>query len=500
MIFRSLRSRLWLTYVLVIAVALSIVAGVIVIYLARNPIQSFQARVRLQTSVDNLTRRISAANPETKAQMAGLAQRVDAAFDTRMLLFDSLGNLLIDSRRKQAAPLRLHLPDRGLADKRKVAVRITKDTHGKEWLYVAKPVPEMGIIVSAVPRPTVGFWAALRSRGDDLWPMFRCSGSVAMVLGLVLAFWIAKWVSSPLMEIIDATEKIPSGEYAEIEIKGPEEVRSLAAAFNTMSRKVDRSQQSMKDFVANVSHELKTPLTSIRGFAQAIQDGTADTPDEKRQAAAIIASEADQMYRIVMDLLDLARYDAGSVVPQIETVDCNLLLERVIEKFSHQASSKNVRITTNFRHIPVIQADQHRLMQVFSNLLDNAIKYSFAGGDVLLSTKRAGGYIEIGFQDTGIGIEEEDIPRIFERFYRGDKSRTSDATKGTGLGLAIAKEIVISMGGSILVSSEPGKGSTFVVKLPIGASGRKAATLSGKPGAGQVVAEKTKNTLKGKSS
>jgi signal transduction histidine kinase len=289
----------------------------------------------------------------------------------------------------------------------------------------------------------------------------------ALIVSLLVAFWLARWVGNPLQEIVDTSHRMPSAEVKAVTPRGPREVQELAQAFNDMNQRVQNSQQSQRAFVANVSHELKTPLTSVQGFAQAILDGTAATPETQRQAAQVIYDESARMHRMVLDLLDLARLDAGTLDLQRVPVDLTGLLNSVAEKFSLQARATGVIIRVEAEALPAITGDGDRLAQVFTNLVDNALKHTPAGGSITLRAAATGSTVRVEVADTGAGIPAEAQAHIFERFFQADPSRPGGARHGAGLGLAIVKEIVAAHGGTISVRSEPGTGSTFTVTLPL---------------------------------
>jgi len=241
-----------------------------------------------------------------------------------------------------------------------------------------------------------------------------------------------------------------------------------------MVARVESSQKSQRDFVANVSHELKTPLTSIQGFAQAILDATADTPAARKQAAQIIYDEAGRMHRMALDLLELARLEAGTADLKMSPIDVSLLLKSIVEKFTPQAQTAGIQLQRNIpENLPVLFGDGDRLAQVFTNLVDNALKFTPADGQVILSAVNAGAEVEVSITDTGQGVPKEVLSRIFDRFYQVDPSRAGGETaagrRGAGLGLAIVREIVQAHGGRIDVRSEVGHGTTFVIHLPIAA-------------------------------
>jgi signal transduction histidine kinase len=242
----------------------------------------------------------------------------------------------------------------------------------------------------------------------------------------------------------------------------------LTRAFNSMIARVESSQRSQRDFVADVSHELKTPLTSIQGFAQAILDGTADTPETRIQAAQIIYNEAERMHRMAVDLLDLARLEAGTADLKMSVVDVRALLQNILEKFTPQAQTTGIRLELDVPpDLPALIGDGDRLAQVFTNLVDNGLKFTPPDGKVILAARTAGADMELSVSDTGVGILRAAIPRLFDRFYQVDTSRAGGEGHGAGLGLAIVREIVDAHGGRISVRSELGHGTTFVVHLPL---------------------------------
>jgi two-component system sensor histidine kinase ResE len=213
---------------------------------------------------------------------------------------------------------------------------------------------------------------------------------------------------------------------------------------------------------------LKTPLTSIQGFAQAILDDTADTPEARKQAAQIIYNEAGRMHRMALDLLDLARLEAGTADLKMSTVDIKVLLQNIVDKFTPQSQKAGILLNLTVpASLPNVLGDGDRLAQVFTNLVDNALKFTSANGHVTLSAANAGAEMEISITDSGMGVPKEALPHLFDRFYQVDSSRAGGENHGAGLGLAIVREIVEAHGGRISVRSELGHGTAFVIHLPL---------------------------------
>jgi signal transduction histidine kinase len=253
-------------------------------------------------------------------------------------------------------------------------------------------------------------------------------------------------------------------------------VRQLARALNEMHRQAQASLetqrdvlQSQRDFIANVSHELKTPLTSIQGFSQAILDGTVQTPEALRSAGEIIYNESNRMYRLVLDLLTLARLEAGTADLQRERFDMQALLRGVAAKFEPQAKASRVELLCQAPELPAMIGDGDKLAQVFTNLVDNALKFTPPDGRVGISAEVQQNGILVEVWDTGMGIPEAERERVFERFYQVEKSRRGGSERGLGLGLPIARQIVQAHGGRIWVEAcdDGNCESRFLVLLPV---------------------------------
>jgi len=456
--FSSLRSRLWLSYALVTAAALAVVAIVLIIYIIQNPSTYRQASARL-TIVAALLRKneVEWTNLST-TDLQTRVEQVDGVYATRIVIYSAKRQLINDSQ--SALQPALQLP----RFPRLRPYSILRDQNGNYWLYMLRHLSDGRWLLLAIPRPAVPLLTIL---SDELVLPVLGSGIIALIISLLAAFWLARWIGDPLQRVVVASRRMPSAEVNSITPGGPHEVKELTRAFNEMNMRVQTSQKSQREFVANVSHELKTPLTSVQGFAQAILDGTASTPEVQKQAAQVIYNESGRMHRMVLDLLDLARLDAGTFDLQRAPVDLTALLNSIAEKFAPQARTGKLDIRVETASLPVFIGDGDRLAQVFTNLVDNALKFTPAGGSITLRAAQTSSGIQVEVTDTGAGISPEALPHIFDRFYQADPSRPGGRKHGSGLGLAIVKEIVGAHGGKISVRSEPGKGSTFTVSLPL---------------------------------
>ena len=450
----SLRSRLWLSYAVVIMTALCIVTLVVLVFLIRNPVAARQTQENIRE-----VKNIILADPKRFIDTPGAMNQLKQTYGVRMLIFNTGRKLVFDSNSGEPA---LPFPRRNIFGR---VTQLARDSSGRLWLYTFTRLSADQILVIASPRPRVPVLSIFTDQ--FLVPVVE-GGLIALLLSLILAFAISRWVADPLQELIRAARSYPSEELKVLSPGGPHEVQDLTRAFNSMIARVESSQKSERDFVANVSHELKTPLTSIQGFSQAILDGTADTPETRRQAAQIMQDEAGRMHRIVLNLLDLARLEAGTADLKMSAVDMKELLQNIVEKFTPQAQKAGIRLELSLSaDLPTVIGDGDRLAQVFTNLVDNALKFTPPGGQVLLAAARRDAEMEISTTDTGIGIPNEALPRLFDRFYQVDASRAGGEGHGTGLGLAIVREIVEVHGGRISVRSDVGHGTTFEICLPL---------------------------------
>ena len=242
-------------------------------------------------------------------------------------------------------------------------------------------------------------------------------------------------------------------------------IRGAVAVLRDMTeeRRLDKLR---KDFIANVSHELRTPIAMLQGYSEAIVDDIAATDEEKKELAKVIYDESLRMGRLVNDLLDLARMEAGHLTLHKERVPLRTYIERIIHKFQALAKEKGVRLLVDMNEEFVVLLDPDRIEQVLTNLIDNALRHTDDGGEVRVIVDGDEEAVRISVRDSGSGIAEEDLPFVFERFYKADKARTRGRS-GTGLGLAIAKNIVEAHKGTIAVHSKLGEGTTFTFTLPL---------------------------------
>lgn len=291
---------------------------------------------------------------------------------------------------------------------------------------------------------------------------------IFVILGGALgSYWLAARAFQPIHHLILTARSIKGGDlHQRVPVPAAhDELRYLAITLNEMIESLDRVLTLQRRFVSDASHELRTPVAVIRNMTD-IALLQASSPQEYETVLRNVNAEAERLGHLISDLLALARGDEGRAHFEIETLRLDQIAEAVLENAETLAQERQVTLHSNLAEPVTMQGDETRLIQVIMNLLDNAILYNKAGGSVTMSVKNAGPDVLLIVQDTGIGIAEKDIPHIFERFYRVDQARTRREGGSSGLGLAIVEWIVKVHQGTIQVESQPGEGSTFIVRLP----------------------------------
>ena len=288
----------------------------------------------------------------------------------------------------------------------------------------------------------------------------------AALLALIVGVLLARTLTRPLRALTEATEKMAGGQLSQqVTVNSKDEIGELADAFNRMSREVVRANQLRKQMTADIAHDLRTPLTVIAGYVESMRDGDLAPTPERLDS---IYAEIERLQRLVADLRLLAVTDAGELRLNLAPVNPAAFIERVAASFKLSAEQKGILLTVKAdSDLPEIQADESRLERVLSNLVSNAIRHTPEGGKVSLHAARTTQHVVLTVADTGEGIPPADLPHIFDRFYRADKSRADADGASSGLGLAIAKALVEAHGGRIAASSVVGNGTRFEIELPV---------------------------------
>lgn len=288
----------------------------------------------------------------------------------------------------------------------------------------------------------------------------------AFFVGLGITFFLARKMSLPLLEMERATREIARGNLdVRVNTLPDDELGSLGKAINDLAVETNEYRTKRSELFANISHELRTPITYLKGYANALKNNLHKTEEEKQQYLNIIENESDHILRLINDLFDLSKMEEGQISLQLETVNLKEIIEASILKIGIELEKKGLDLVTELdREDLIIYADGNRLEQIFINLLVNAIQYT-GKGSIYIKAWGNKNNVHVVIEDTGMGIPEEELPLIFERFHRVEKSRSRDYG-GTGLGLAIVKNLVEIQQGTIAVSSERNKGTRFELSFP----------------------------------
>jgi signal transduction histidine kinase len=331
----------------------------------------------------------------------------------------------------------------------------------REYIAVSSPLrlgrsePYFGALVVAKPK------AELRDRWITLVERLALAGLVGIAVAGALAWYLTRRITAPVLALADAADEIAVGHY---DVKLPpvrsgDEIGQLSARFGQMAERLQEADELERNFLMTVSHELRTPLTAIRGHVEALREGVAQDEASRNESLGVIATEAARLERLVGDVLDLAKLDTRRFTLRQEEVDMGRLLERAYAAFSEEARRRGIDYQQEIGARPVILADGDRVLQIISNLLSNAFRWTPDGGRVELALDQQDGVVSVAVQDSGPGISADELDRIFRPFWSRDGG-------GTGLGLAIARELAAAHGGRIRLDSEPGRGARFELMLP----------------------------------
>src|SRR5262245_16089807 len=323
-------------------------------------------------------------------------------------------------------------------------------------LRLERDGPALGAIIVAKGQDVVrDQWAPLITR---LATAIAIGGLVAWLLGL----WLSKRISGPVEELARASDEIASGNYAvQVPVgRGGKEVSHLSERFNQMAARLAATEERERQFLMSVSHELRTPLTAIKGHVDALRDGLIDDPELVSASLDVVAGEATRLERLVGDVLDLAKLRAHRFTVQTEEVDMGRLVEQAYGSFGDEARRREIDYALDLDSAPTIITDGDRVLQVITNLLKNAFRWTPDGGRIELALETTNGVVRVEVTDSGPGISDENAEQIFSPFVSHD-------TQGTGLGLPIARELAGALGGRIELDTELGRGSRFRLVLPL---------------------------------
>ena len=446
---RSLRYRIPAVFLLGVLVA-SAVASVLAVRL-------FQDYTRDRTLAELYQEQAIRSVDEARAAPGFAAPILEQATGSRIYY---AGVEIFPGEKSGLRPLPLSLLDQSRLDAGQVQTfEFTPPGMDRTYFAAAYPITlgsdPFGALVVAKPR------AELQER----WVVLLGRLAIALLVGLGVAgglvWYLSRRLTKPVLALSHAADEVAAGRYdGDLPAaRSKDEIGHLTERFAEMTEKLAESQRRERNFLMVVSHELRTPLTAIRGHVEALREGIAQDEEAQEASLRVIGAETDRLTRLVGDVLDLARMEAHQFTLEEDEVELRRLLEQAYESFGEEARRRGIEYECSLEADPVLDTDGDRLLQIVSNLLDNAFAWTPDGGRIDLGLSAMNGTISISVADSGPGIGPEERERIFRPFW-------SRAGEGTGLGLPIARELAQALGGELMLESQLGKGSRFELRLP----------------------------------
>ena len=460
--WRSLQTKYALTYLVVIAAVLALLNTYPVLVSQKMVFQSKQTSLQSQAAVVAS----ALAGPDALSQ-EGVSRVMEVLGDTglsRVLVADSSGMVVYDTASASGAMGRNAMLGEVVSALKGNDVFRVDFAAGAFRSRAAVPVTYRGMTLGAV---YVDEYDA--EQGSFLLGVQQTLRTISLIIvfvAMTLSLFFSKALTRRITELLGAIRIVREGEYSHrVEVSGRDEMSQMAQEFNALTGRLQTTEEVRRRFVSDASHELKTPLASIRLLTDSILQNEAVDPDTVREFVGDIGEEAERLQRITEKLLTLTRLDAGTPV-EAEAVPVEEVAQRVTHMLRPLARAVEVDLRVKLEEGLTVRATRDDLYQILFNLMENAVKYNLPGGEITLAGKGEEAWAVLTVEDTGVGIPEEDIDRIFDRFYRVDKAR-SRAAGGTGLGLSIVRDTARRHGGDVTAHRREGQGTCFTVRLPI---------------------------------
>ena len=458
----------------------TLIALLAISFIVSMLVESFLVTQRTQTQLEETTRLALEISPDLEQadtdELYSLVVRRAQEMGGRVLILDTDAVVQMDSASYQTG---FRLPYREVRDVlvggkdsaygfHRIERAVAQETawelgNGSVWaVYYTAPVTADGVYVGVVV-----FSALLQDVEDSVASIINqitIAFAIVAVVMAILTFALSNVVTKPIAELTGAIRRMGRQTGVRVNIKSSQEMAELGEAFNRMSEQIEDHDRIRDEFVSNASHELKTPLATMKLLSESILYDANPDPALMKEFFGDVSHEVDRLSRVITDLLRLVKFDERDVPLHPEPVRFDRIVCEAAQRLKPMAEKKGVELKCSVQE-ETVQGEANRLDQVVTNLVENAIKYTDKG-HIAVSLTQDGGFALLKVADTGIGVPEDAIPHLFERFYRVDKARSRE-TGGTGLGLAIVDQIVSLHGGDIRVESELGKGSTFYVRIPL---------------------------------
>ncbi len=441
-IVHRIQFRLLVSYALIILVSIGTIFA-FTVQSTRQEFEEYEGRSQ-ELRITRMENILTGYYTEGWAGVQALVKDMSALYGQRVVLTDANGIVIGDS------------------DGNLMGTKFTSD-----WPSQKLVSPQGGTILGTLyvsPQPAAEI-ALTRNLGESVKRFLLLGGVLAVIAAVALTFVLSRRISNPVRALAVAARGLGQGDFSRrVQIRDKGEIGELAETFNSMAGNLERADRLRRNLIADTAHELRSPLYNIRGYVEAIQDGVAE-PDAK--IIRSINEEVVLLCRLVDDLRELALAESGKLQLSYQPENVTEIVNHTLVTMQPKAEAKKISLSVYVPdELPPAKADFQRIVQVLRNLVDNAITHTSKDGTVAITARQQDGWVEISVTDNGEGIPADDLPHMFERFYRVDKSRTR-ATGGSGLGLTIAKYLIEAHGGKIWVQSELGKGSCFTFTLPV---------------------------------
>ena len=455
--------------ILVLTISSTLLLGILNSYLISDRSKSLQSEAERinETTIYYINNRQSTGADDLDDFYYMTINHASERINGVIFVIDQYGNVMTSQNAQQymdVSKITTDFAKRELEGGESVELSDFDGVYNNTYLTVGIPMKYSGSVVGAtfvaMPVPEINRYKY------NVFKIMLLTLLTAVILALFISLFYLKKVSKPIENIIRAAKKIAYGDFdAEVpEVRGKTEISELTHNFNMMTKSLKDLENMRSSFIANVSHELRTPMTTISGFVEGILDNT--IPDEsKEKYLRIVLDETKRLARLVSELLEIARIDAGTIDLKIKEFDINELIRVTILRFESRINEKQINIELNFDDdSELVLADKDSISRVFTNLFDNAIKFNVKNGYIKINVNETGNKIKVSIENSGIGIAEDELSHIWERFYKTDKSRSNDK-KGLGLGLYMVHGIISAHGEKIWAESVQNQWARFTFTL-----------------------------------
>lgn len=464
----SIFVKLLVSYLVVIFIAITLIGG-LQLFLTRNYLMDNKEKelvVRSRELAD-IVKPLLAEGKDTRSVIVSF-NRADRILGTEFWVIDNKGKVLAAAAdHLYCEGNTLESADLASLKRGHVSLRRGQSQYFKEAVIrVAAPIIERDRFVGAVVlfAPVQG----VNEVSSKMRQIYIGAAVLGIITAALLGIAISRYITKPLREASRVASRIAEGDFEQrVKVKSEDEFGKLGKAINNMIQRLADSEKMRRDFIANVSHELRSPLTSVQGFVNALLEEKDKDLEERQKYLTIVQKETDRLNKLINDLLEISKFESQGVNFNMNEFPLEVVLNRATTSLKPQLDAKKLTVKIALSEdMPLCYGDEDRIEQVIHNLLSNALQYSPEGSKILITSQILPDEIHVEISDNGPGIPAEDLPLVWERFYRVDKDR-SRQKGGTGLGLAIVQEIIKKHGGRVTAESEPGEGTVFGFTLPL---------------------------------